>query len=144
VLNWLAWRTRSDVAKDVEIDAVFIAIDVWIINTPVRAPRANLIAEPFVGDIRREVLDRIRIFNQQHAAAVRQQYERHYHDHRPHCALGKAASLRPAPRTTTEIHNVRRCGRLGRLMHEYQQVASGAQSSRTHSRLLSAPDLLHT
>ena len=50
-------------------DAVFTAIDLRIIKTPVRAPRANAIAERFVGSIRRELLDRILIINQQHAAS---------------------------------------------------------------------------
>jgi putative transposase len=105
-------------------DAVFTAIDVRIIRTPVRAPRANAIAERFVRSIRGELLDRCLIINQQHAAAVLRQYEHHYNDHRPHRSLGQAAPLRPLPHhTTTEIRNVQRRDRLGGLIHEYQQVA---------------------
>ena len=81
--------------QNVEIDALFTAIEVRIIKTPVRAPRANLIPERFVGRIRSEVLDRILIFNQ--------------------AARGC--------RTTTEIRDVRRSDRLGGLIHEYQQLA---------------------
>ena len=89
-----------------------------------QAPRANAIAERFVGTIRRELLDRLLIINQRHAAAVLHEFERHYNAHRSHRALGQAAPLRPLPeRTTTEIDNVRRRDRLGRLIHEYQQVA---------------------
>ena len=105
-------------------DAVFAAMDIRIIRTPVRAPRANAIAERFVGSIRRELLDRILIINQRDASVVLRQYERHYNSHRPHRALGQAAPLRPLPhRRTTEIHDVRRRDRLGGLLHEYRQVA---------------------
>jgi putative transposase len=47
----------------------------------VRAPRADAIAERFVGSLRRELLDRILIINQRHAAAVLRQYEQHYVRH---------------------------------------------------------------
>jgi putative transposase len=105
-------------------DAVFTAIDVRIITTPVRAPRANAIAERFVGTVRHELLDRILIINQRHAAAVLREFERHYNDHRPHRTLGQAAPSRPLPRrATTEIPKIKRRDRLGGLLHEYQQVA---------------------
>ena len=105
-------------------DAVFAAIDVQIIKTPVRAPRANAIAERFVGTIRRELLDQVLIINQRHATAVLHAFERHYNDHRPHRTLSQAAPLRPLPRhTPTATDTVRQHDRLGGLIHEYQHVA---------------------
>jgi transposase InsO family protein len=105
-------------------DAVFTATDIRIIQTPVRAPRANAIAERFVGSIRRELLDRILIINPRHAATALGEYQHHYNSHRPHRALGQAAPLRPLPqRTTSASTGVRRRDRLGGLLHEYQQVA---------------------
>ncbi len=105
-------------------DAVFTALDMRIIKTPVRAPRANAIAERFVGTIHRELLDRILIINQRHAGIVLHELEHHFNKHRPHRALGHAAPSRPLPeRTRTEINNVRRRDRLGGLLHEYKQVA---------------------
>ena len=82
-------------------DAVFTAIDIRIVRTPVRAPRANAIAERFVGTVRRELLDRLLIINQRHAAAVLREFERHYNDHRPHRTLGQAAPSRPLPHRTS-------------------------------------------
>ena len=106
-------------------DAVFTAIDIRIIKTPVRAPRANAIAERFVGSIRRELLDRILIINQRHAAAVLARVRRSTTTATGHTAtLGQAAPLRPLPQpTTSETNTVRRRDRLGGLLHEYQQVA---------------------
>jgi hypothetical protein len=105
-------------------NAVFAAIDIQIIKKPMRAPRANVIAERFVGTVRRELLDRILIINQRHAAAVLREFQRHYNDHRPHRSLGQAAPLRPLPhRTPTGISKIQRYDRLGGLLHEYRQDA---------------------
>jgi transposase InsO family protein len=105
-------------------DAVFAAIDIQIIKTPVRAPRANAIAERVVGTIRRELLDHLLILNRRHAVTVLREFERHYNDHRPHRTLGQAAPLRPLPhRAPTAVDNIRRHDRLGGLIHEYQHVA---------------------
>jgi transposase InsO family protein len=105
-------------------DAVFTAADVRIMKTPVRAPRANAIAERFIGSIRRELLDRSLIIDQRHATTVLGEYQHHYNSHRPHRKLGQAAPLRPLPRrTTSKTSSVRRRDRLGGLLHEYQQVA---------------------
>ena len=78
-------------------DAVFNGMDVRIIKTPVQAPRANAVAERFVGSIRRELLDCLLVINQRHTAAVLQTFERHYNGHQPHRTLGQAAPLRPLP-----------------------------------------------
>ena len=82
-------------AFDAVFDAVFTAADIRIIKTPVLAPRANAIAERFVGSIRRELLDRTLIINQRHATAVLREYEHHYNSHRPH----RARPGRPPPST---------------------------------------------
>ena len=88
------------------------------------APRANAIAERLVGTVRRELLDRVLIINQPHAAAVLREFERHYNDHRPHRTWGQAAPSRPLPhRSRTELYKVRRRDRCNGLIHEYQQVA---------------------
>ena len=113
-------------------DTVFTAVDIKVIKMPVQAPRANAIAEHFVGSIRRELFDRILIINQRYQPAPRSQRAsavRAPHDHSPHRALGQAAPPRPLPEhTTTELQRVLRRDRLGGLIHEYQQVAEPARS----------------
>jgi putative transposase len=114
-------------------DTVFTAIDIRIIKTPVRAPRANAIAERFVGTIRRELLDRILILNRRHAAVVLHEFEGHYNDHRPHPTLRQAAPLRPLPhRPPTEIHKIQRHDRLGGVLHEISRSHKVLRVAGTH------------
>ena len=60
-------------------------------KTPVRAPKANAIAERFVRTVRSEGLDRLLILNRRHLERVLRIYIQHYNTERPHRAL----QLRP-------------------------------------------------
>ena len=105
-------------------DTVFTAIGVRIIKTPVRAPRANAIAERWVGSARRECLDRMLITGERHLQFVLSEYVDHYNTHRPHRALQQdpPAGRAHPPAETTGMRLLRR-DRLGGLIHEYAQVA---------------------
>jgi putative transposase len=104
-------------------DAVFTSIGARIITTPVRAPRANAIAERWIGSVRRECTDRILITGQRHLRAVLTEYVDHYDSHRPHRSLAqRPPNRRNCPDPPSGVQVLRR-DRLGGLIHEYAQVA---------------------
>jgi transposase InsO family protein len=74
------------------LDEVFRSEGIRILKTPVRAPKANAIAERFVRSVRAECLDWLLIFNRRHLEGVLRVYVDHYNRERPHRAL----ELRPA------------------------------------------------
>jgi transposase InsO family protein len=104
-------------------DAVFAGADIRILRTPVRAPRANAIAERFIGTLRRECLDHLLITGRRHLATVLREFVEHYNTHRPHRSLDQhpPAGRTPPPSGAT-VRPLRR-DRLGGLVHEYMQVA---------------------
>ena len=104
-------------------DTVFAGSEIRIIRTPIRAPRANAIAERFIGTVRRECLDRLLITGPRHLDAVLREFAQHYNGHRPHRSLHQhpPAGGTP-PHSGAAIRPLRR-DRLGGLVHEYVQVA---------------------
>jgi putative transposase len=120
------WLIRDrDTKFTAGFDEVFRSEGIAVIKTPVRAPRANAVAERFVGTIRRECLDRILILGRRHLVAVLHEFVNHYDTHRPHRSLGQLA---PCPSAAEEIRDghsgrVVRADRLGGLIHEYRLVA---------------------
>jgi putative transposase len=70
-----------------DFDAVFGSEGIHIVKTPVRAPKANAIAERFVRTARAECLDWLLIINRRHLERVLRIFVDHYNGHRPHRAL---------------------------------------------------------
>ena len=114
-------------------DAVFAAEGIRIIKTPITAPRANAIAERFVGTIRRECLDRFLILGHRHLETVVAEHMDHCNGHRPHRSLDQRFPLAVAEaivpiscdsekRIDGSIQ-VRRVDRLGGVLCEYSVAA---------------------
>src|SRR5215213_8313339 len=104
-------------------DAVFAGADIRIIRTPVRAPRANAIAERWIGTLRRECLDHLLISGRRHLATVLREFVDHYNTHRPHRSLDQHPPAGRTPPPSGATVQPQRRDRLGGLVHEYVQVA---------------------
>jgi putative transposase len=114
-------------------DAVFTAIGVRIVKTPVQAPRANAIAERWIASARRECLDRMLITGERHLQLVLGEYADHDNTHRPHRTLHQNPPAgRPDPPAARASIRVLRRDRLGGLIHEYAQAAYGDVVFSTH------------
>ena len=104
-------------------DEVFRSGGIRIVKTPVRAPKANAIAERFVRTVRSECLDWLLILNRRHLERVLHTYIDHYNTQRPHRAL----ELRP-PEPDLDARSgatgIYRHDRLGGLIHEYYRAAA--------------------
>jgi putative transposase len=104
-------------------DTVFAAAEIEVLKAPPQAPKANAIAERWVGSARRECTDRLLILNERHLLAVLDTYAEHFNTHRPHRALQQ---LPPDPRhapTVSASGAIRRHQVLGGLINEYEQAA---------------------
>jgi transposase InsO family protein len=107
-------------------DAVFRAEGVRVVRTPVRAPRANAIAERWVGTVRRECLDWLLILGRGHLEQVLEEYVAQYNLARPHRALELRAPLAPGDlaRPRRPVEAIIRRDRLGGLIYEYEPLAA--------------------
>jgi transposase InsO family protein len=111
-----------------DFDAVFTSEGIEIIKTPVRAPKANAIAERFVRTVRSECLDWLLIMNRRHLERVLRVFVDHYNTHRPHRSLNLAPPAPSQPRFhAVRAHHqppaIERRDRLGGLVHEYNLAA---------------------
>jgi len=105
-------------------DEAFRTAGIRIVQTPVRAPKANAIAERFVRTVRGECLDWLLILNRRHLERVLRVYIEHYNTQRPHRALKLQPPQPQEPPPTATTGAIRRHDRLGGLIHEYYRDAA--------------------
>src|SRR6266498_5409107 len=116
--------THRDSKFTRDFDAVFASVDIEIVKTPVRAPKANAIAERLVRTVRAECLDWLLIVNRRHLERVLRVFADHYNTDRPHRALNLQPPQRAKPPPPPAIGEIRRRDRLGGLIHEYYRSAA--------------------
>ena len=105
-------------------DEVFRSEGIRTVKTPVRAPKANAIAERFVRTVRAECLDLLLILNRRHLERVLRVYVDHYNRERPHRGLELRPPDRDERRERSPVAEIRRRDRLGGLIHEYYRAAA--------------------
>jgi transposase InsO family protein len=96
--------------------------------TPVRAPRANAVAERVIGALRREGLDHVLPLDERHLRTILTAYVDYYNDHRPYRTLQlrtprpqerpRAGPANPGPGTSVQSRPI-----LGGLHHVYEYAA---------------------
>jgi hypothetical protein len=104
-------------------DEVFRSEGIRIVKTPVRAPKANAVAERFVRNVRSECLDWLLILNGRHLEHVLRVYAEHYNRQRPHRALALRPPNGRAEASLPASGEIQRHDRLGGLIHEYYRAA---------------------
>ena len=94
------------------------------LRTPVKAPKANAIAERWVRSIRNECLDHRLILGHQHLQRTVNEYVDYYNRWRPHRSLGqRTPCARPSPPQRRSGTKITARPILGGLHHVYQWAA---------------------
>ena len=104
-------------------DEVLADNGVRIIKTPVRSPRANSFAERYVGTLRRECLDHLLIYGEQHLRQVLAAYARHYNEHRPHQSREQRPPLHEPGQAVDVTARIKRTHVVQGLISEYRRAA---------------------
>lgn len=93
-------------------------------RTSFRSPWQNGVAERWVGNCRRDLLDHVIVVNERHLKRLMNEYVRYYHEDRTHLALAKGTPTgRVAEENSGASRKVISMPRLGGLHHRYDLAA---------------------
>ena len=103
------------------------ALGIETVLTPVRAPRANAVAERAIGTLRRECLDHVIPLDEVHLRTILADYATYYNHDRPHRTLHlETPRPRERPRAGPRpvVQSIRARPVLGGLHHVYDLAAA--------------------
>jgi transposase InsO family protein len=93
-------------------------------RTSFRSPWQNCVAERWVGNCRRDLLDHVIALNERHLKRLMNEYVRYYHDDRTHLALAKETPAGRKAVTNSGIGGrIMAMPRRGGLHHRYDVAA---------------------
>ena len=113
-----------DATFSAEVQTTAKTLGVKSVRTSFKSPWQNGVAERFVGNCRRDLLDHVIVLNERHLKRLVNEYLRYYHDDRTHLGLSKQTPMgRPAVTGTPADASVVSMERLGGLHHRYDLAA---------------------
>jgi putative transposase len=93
-------------------------------RTSFQSPWQNGVAERWVGNCRRDLLDHVIVLNQRHLKRLMGEYVRYYHEDRTHLALSKGTPAAREVETPSPVNcRVLSMPRVGGLHHRYTLAA---------------------
>ena len=109
---------------DAEVVAIIKSFGIEPKRTSFRSPWQNGVAERFVGNCRRDLLDHVIVLNERHLKQLMTEYVHYYHNDRTHLGLEKQTPAgRSAVRVASPDSRVISMPRLGGLHHRYDLAA---------------------
>lgn len=113
-----------DAIFNAEVVETMKAIGIKSIRTAFKRPWQNGVAERFVGNCRRDLLDHVIVRNERHLKRLMSEYVCYYHDDRTHLGLAKQTPMkRKATEKSESSTKVISMPRLGGLHHRYDLAA---------------------
>jgi transposase InsO family protein len=103
-------------------DRVAEGVGTRVIETAVRAPNMNAVAERFVGSARREMLDHVIVLDDQHLGRLVRQYQEYFNEARPHQGIGQRIPGKQVEAVDLKKPIVVKPV-LGGLHHDYRRAA---------------------
>jgi putative transposase len=115
------------------VDDALSAMNLHVLKTPARVPQANAYCERLIGTARRDCLDHLIPFHEQHLRKILAEWVPHYNRGRPHASLGPGIP-EPSALTVSQSgghqlppgHRVVAKSILAGLHHEYRLEQAAA------------------